>query len=101
MIGLSHYLIVSCVVFTLGILGILLNRRNLIAILLSIELMFLSVNINMVAFSYFLNDLRGQAFSLFVLTIAAAESAIGLAILMTYFRNRSTIHVDDLSQMKG
>lgn len=101
MIGLFHYLIVSSLVFLLGILGILLNRRSLITILLSIELMFLSVNINMVAFSHFLGDLTGQVFSVFILTIAAAESAIGLAILMVYFRNRSTIKVDDLSHLKG
>lgn len=101
MITLSHYLIVSSLVFALGVLGILLNRRNVIIILMSIELMLLAVNLNLVAFSHFLNDLTGQVFSLFVLTIAAAESAIGLAILVVYFRNRATIKVDDFSVMKG
>lgn len=101
MITLTHYLIVSSIVFSLGILGILLNRRNVIVILMSIELMLLAANINMVAFSHFLQDMTGQIFTLFILTVAAAEAAIGLAILVVYYRNRSTIKVDDLSVMKG
>lgn len=100
-ITLHHYLVVSALVFTLGIWGILLNRRNVIVILMSIELILLSVNINFVAFSWFLQDLVGQIFSIFVLTVAAAEAAIGLAILVVYFRNRDTIKVDDASVMKG
>lgn len=98
---LTHYLVVSSIVFTLGVLGVFLNRRNIIIVLMSIELMLLAVNINFVAFSWFLKDLSGQVFSLFILTVAAAEAAIGLAILVVYFRNRSTIKIDDLSQMKG
>jgi NADH-quinone oxidoreductase subunit K len=101
MIGLLHYLIVSSVVFVLGVFGVLLNRRNIIVILMSIELMLVAVNINMVAFSHFLGQLTGQVFALFILTVAAAESAIGLAIIVVYFRNRSTINVDDISGMKG
>lgn len=100
-ITLHHYLVVSALVFTLGIWGILLNRRNVIVILMSIELILLSVNLNFVAFSWFLQDLVGQIFSIFVLTVAAAEAAIGLAILVVYFRNRDTIKVDDASVMKG
>ena len=100
-ITLHHYLVVSAFVFTLGIWGILLNRRNVIIILMSIELILLSVNLNFVAFSWFLQDLVGQIFSIFVLTVAAAEAAIGLAILVVYFRNRDTIKVDDASVMKG
>ena len=100
-ITLHHYLVVSDLVFTLGIWGILLNRRNVIVILMSIELILLSVNLNFVAFSWFLQDLVGQIFSIFVLTVAAAEAAIGLAILVVYFRNRDTIKVDDASVMKG
>lgn len=98
---LTHYLVVSSIVFTLGVLGVFLNRRNIIIVLMSIELMLLAVNINFVAFSWFLKDLSGQVFSLFILTVAAAEAAIGLAILVVYFRNRSTIKIEDLSQMKG
>ena len=98
---LTHYLMVSSIVFTLGIFGVFLNRRNIIIVLMSIELMLLAVNINFVAFSWFLKDLSGQIFSLFILTVAAAEAAIGLAILVVYFRNRSTIKIDDLSQMRG
>lgn len=98
---LTHYLIVSSIVFTLGVMGVFLNRRNIIIVLMSIELMLLAVNINFVAFSWFLKDLSGQVFSLFILTVAAAEAAIGLAILVVYFRNRATIKIDDLSQMKG
>lgn len=98
---LTHYLVVSAIVFTLGVMGVFLNRRNIIIVLMSIELMLLAVNINFVAFSWFLKDLSGQVFSLFILTVAAAEAAIGLAILVVYFRNRSTIKIDDLNQMKG
>ena len=100
-IGLGHYLAVGAVLFTLGILGIFLNRKNIIVILMSIELMLLAVNINFVAFSYFLHDLVGQVFAMFVLTVAAAESAIGLAILVVYFRNRGTIRVEDIRLMRG
>ena len=100
-IGLSHYLTVSAILFTLGIFGIFLNRKNVIIILLSVELMLLAVNINFIAFSAFLNDLTGQVFALFVLTVAAAEAAIGLAILVVYFRNRGSIAVEDINMMKG
>ncbi|HEU0156819.1 MAG TPA: NADH-quinone oxidoreductase subunit NuoK [Stellaceae bacterium] len=101
MIGLPHYLIVAAILFTLGIFGIFLNRKNVIIILMSIELMLLAVNINFVAFSAFLNDIVGQAFAMFVLTVAAAEAAIGLAILVVYFRIRGTIRVEDINMMKG
>lgn len=100
-IGLSHYLSVAAILFTLGIFGIFLNRKNVIIILMSIELMLLAVNINLVAFSTFLGDLAGQVFALFVLTVAAAEAAIGLAILVVYFRNRGSIAVEDINLMKG
>jgi NADH-quinone oxidoreductase subunit K len=100
-IGLGHYLTVAAILFTLGIFGIFLNRRNVIIILMSIELMLLAVNINMVAFSAFLNDMVGQVFAMFILTVAAAEAAIGLAILVVYFRNRGTIAVEDINLMKG
>ena len=100
-IGLGHYLAVAAILFTLGILGIFLNRKNIIIILMSVELILLAVNINLVAFSSFLGDLTGQVFSLFILTVAAAEAAIGLAILVTYFRNRGSIAVDDVNMMKG
>lgn len=100
-IGLSHYLIVAAILFTLGIFGIFLNRKNVIIILMSVELMLLAVNINLVAFSVFLQDLVGQVFALFVLTVAAAEAAIGLAILVVYFRNRGSIAVDQINMMKG
>lgn len=100
-IGLGHYLAVAAVLFTLGIFGIFLNRRNVIVILMSVELMLLAVNINLVAFSAFLDDLAGQAFAMFILTVAAAEAAIGLAILVVYFRNRGSIAVEDVSMMKG
>ncbi len=100
-IGLSHYLTVSAILFTLGIFGIFLNRKNVIIILMSVELMLLAVNINFIAFSAFLNDLTGQVFALFVLTVAAAEAAIGLAILVVYFRNRGSIAVEDINMMKG
>jgi NADH-quinone oxidoreductase subunit K len=101
MIGLGHYLTVAAVLFTIGIFGIFLNRKNVIVIMMSVELMLLAVNINLVAFSTHLNDLVGQVFALLVLTVAAAEAAIGLAILVTYFRNRNTIAVDDITMMKG
>jgi NADH-quinone oxidoreductase subunit K len=100
-IGLAHYLTVAAVLFTLGIFGIFLNRKNVIIILMSIELMLLAVNINLVSFSVFLGDLVGQVFALFVLTVAAAEAAIGLAILVVYFRNRGSIAVEDINLMKG
>jgi len=100
-IGLAHYLIVAAILFTLGIFGIFLNRKNVIVILMSIELMLLAVNINFVAFSSFLGDMVGQVFAMFVLTVAAAEAAIGLAILVVYFRNRGTIAVADINLMKG
>ena len=100
-IGISHYLTVSAILFTLGIFGIFLNRKNVIVILMSIELILLSVNINMVAFSTHLNDLAGQVFTMFILTVAAAEAAIGLAILVVFFRNRGSIDVEDVNVMKG
>jgi NADH-quinone oxidoreductase subunit K len=100
-IGLAHYLVVASILFTLGIFGIFLNRRNVIIILMSVELMLLAVNINFVAFSSFLHDLTGQVFAMFVLTVAAAEAAIGLAILVVYFRNRGTIAVEDINLMRG
>ena len=101
MIGLAHYLTVAAILFTIGVLGIFLNRRNVILMLMAIELILLAVNINLVAFSAYLGDLVGQVFAMFVLTVAAAEAAIGLAILVIYFRNRGTIAVDDINQMKG
>ncbi len=101
MIELEHYLTVAATLFVIGIFGIFLNRKNVIVILMSIELMLLAVNINLVAFSSFLGDLTGQVFTLFILTVAAAEAAIGLAILVTFFRARGTIAVEDVSNMKG
>jgi NADH-quinone oxidoreductase subunit K len=100
-IGLTHFLSVSAILFILGVLGIFLNRKNIIVILMSIELILLSVNLNFVAFSSALQDLTGQIFAMFVLTVAAAEAAIGLAILVIYFRNRSSIAVDDVSTLRG
>lgn len=100
-IGLHHYLVVSALIFTIGILGFFLNRRNVIVLLMSIELILLSININFVAFSSYLQNLTGQIFTLFILTVAAAEAAIGLAILVVYFRNRATIDVKDASHMRG
>jgi|TARA_Y100000588_G_scaffold112784_1_gene123812 NADH-quinone oxidoreductase subunit K len=100
-ISLAHYLIVAAILFTIGVFGIFLNRKNVIIILMSIELMLLSVNINLVSFSAYLNDLVGQVFAMFVLTVAAAEAAIGLAILVIYFRNRGSISVEDVNMMKG
>jgi len=100
-IGLGHYLVVSAILLTLGVLGIFLNRKNVIVILMSVELMLLAVNINLVAFSTHLGDLMGQVFAMLVLTVAAAEAAIGLAILVCFFRNRGTIAVEDVNVMKG
>ena len=100
-IGLSSYLAVAAILFTIGVVGIFLNRKNIIIILISIELILLAVNLNFVAFSAYLGDLVGQVFALFVLTVAAAEAAIGLAILVVYFRNRGTIAVEDVNVMKG
>ncbi|MBM6595788.1 NADH-quinone oxidoreductase subunit NuoK [Microvirga sp. BT291] len=101
MIGLGHYLTVAAVLFTLGVLGIFLNRKNVIVILMSVELILLAVNINMVAFSTHMNDIVGQVFALLILTVAAAEAAIGLAILVVFFRNRGSIAVEDVNMMKG
>ena len=101
MIGIGHYLTVGAILFTLGVFGIFINRKNIIVILMSVELILLAVNINFVAFSVFLNDMVGQVFAMFVLTVAAGEAAIGLAILVIYFRNRGTIAVDDVRQMRG
>jgi NADH-quinone oxidoreductase subunit K len=100
-IGLGHYLTVAAILFTLGVFGIFLNRRNIIVILMSVELILLAVNLNLVAFSAHLGDLQGQVFALMILTVAAAEAAIGLAILVIFFRNRGSIAVEDANQMKG
>jgi NADH-quinone oxidoreductase subunit K len=100
-IGLSHYLTVAATLFTIGVLGIFLNRRNVILMLMAIELILLAVNINLVAFSAYLGDLTGQVLAMFVLTVAAAEAAIGLAILVIYFRRRGSIAVDDVNRMRG
>ncbi|MEK9725644.1 MAG: NADH-quinone oxidoreductase subunit NuoK [Rhodospirillaceae bacterium] len=100
-IGLAHYLTVAAILFTIGIFGIFLNRKNIIIILMSVELMLLAVNINLVAFSASLGDLVGQVFAMFVLTVAAAEAAVGLAILVIFFRNRGSIAVEDVNMMKG
>ena len=101
MIGLQHYLVVSAILFVLSVLGIFINRKNIIVILMAIELILLAVNLNLVAFSAYLGDLVGQVFSMFVLTVAAGEAAIGLAILVIYFRGRGTIAVDDANRMRG
>lgn len=101
MIGIEHYLTVGAILFVLGVLGIFLNRKNVIVILMAIELILLSVNINLVSFSAFMQDLVGQIFAMLVLTVAAAEAAIGLAILVIYFRGQGSIAVDDINQMKG
>ena len=101
MIGIHHYLTVSAILFVMGVLGIFINRKNVIIILMAIELILLAVNINLVAFSAYLGDMVGQVFSMFVLTVAAGEAAIGLAILVIYFRRRATISVDDVNRMKG
>ncbi|MBM3574228.1 MAG: NADH-quinone oxidoreductase subunit NuoK [Alphaproteobacteria bacterium] len=100
-IGLTHYLVVGAILFTLGVAGIILNRKNIIVILMSVELILLSVNLNFVAFSRELGDLTGQVFALYVLTVAAAEAAIGLAILVAFYRNRGTIAVEDINSLKG
>ena len=100
-IGLSHYLTVAAILFALGVLGIFVNRKNVVVILMSVELMLLAVNINLVAFSSFMHDMMGQIFAMFILTVAAAEAAIGLAILVVFFRNRGTIAVEDINMMKG
>ena len=101
MIGLTHYLVVAAILFVMGVLGIFLNRKNIIVILMAIELILLAVNLNLVAFSAALHDLVGQVFAMFVLTVAAGEAAVGLAILVIYFRGRGTIAVDDVNRMKG
>lgn len=100
-ITITHYLCLAAMVFVVGVFGIFLNRKNIIVILMSVELMLLAVNINFVAFSAYLNDLHGQVFAMFILTVAAAEAAIGLAILVTFFRNKGEIAVDQLSELKG
>ena len=100
-IGLEHYLILGAIIFTIGVIGIFLNRKNLMIILMCIELLLLAVNINLVSFSIFLNDLSGQIFTLFILTVAAAEAAIGLAIIVLYYRNAGTIQVEDIDSLKG
>ncbi len=101
MVSLSHYLVLAAILFSIAVVGIFLNRKNLIVLLMSIELMLLAVNINFVAFSHYLNDLAGQLFVFFILVVAAAEAGIGLAILVVLFRNLSSIHVDDLDSLKG
>ena len=100
-ISLEHYLILAAIIFTIGIMGIFLNRKNLIVILMCIELLLLAVNINLVSFSVFLNDLNGQIFALFILTVAVAEAAIGLAIIVAYYRNAGSIRVEDINTLKG
>ena len=100
-IGLGHYLTLGAIIFSIGIMGLFLNRKNIIVILMSIELMLLSVNINLVAFSIFLGDLTGQVFALFILTVAAAEAAIGLAIIVVYYRNSGSIRVEEIDNLKG
>ncbi len=100
-VGLGHYLTLGAIIFSIGIAGIFLNRKNVIVILMSIELILLAVNINLVSFSIFLNDITGQIFTLFILTVAAAEAAIGLAIIVVYYRNTSTIDVEKIQSLKG
>tara|TARA_B100001123_G_C14892531_1_gene860474 strand:- start:160 stop:471 length:312 start_codon:yes stop_codon:yes gene_type:complete len=100
-IALGHYLTLGAIIFTIGIAGIFLNRKNVIVILMSIELILLAVNINLVSFSIFINDINGQIFTLFILTVAAAEAAIGLAIIVVYFRNSGTVHVEEIDKLKG
>ena len=100
-IGLGHYLTLSAVILTIGILGIFLNRKNVIIILMSIELILLAVNINLVSFSIYLQDIVGQVFAMFILTVAAAEAAVGLAIIVMYYKNRGTIHIEQISSLKG
>ncbi len=101
MVGLSHYLVLGSLLFAISVIGIFLNRKNVIILLMAIELMLLAVNLNFIAFSHYLNDVAGQVFVFFILTVAAAESAIGLAILVVLFRNLRTINVDDLNSLKG
>lgn len=100
-IGLMHYLVLAALLFTIGVFGIFLNRKNVIVILMSVELMLLAVNINFVAFSSYLHDMAGQVFTMFILTVAAAEAAIGLAILVVFFRNRGSIAINDIASLKG
>ena len=100
-VDLGHYLTLGAIIFTIGVIGIFLNRKNVIVILMSIELILLSVNINLVSFSIFLNDLSGQIFTFFILTVAAADAAIGLAIIVVYYRNTGTIHVEEIDSLKG
>ena len=100
-IALGHYLILAAIIFTIGVIGIFLNRKNVIIILMSIELMLLAVNINLVSFSIFTQDLTGQIFAMFILTVAAAEAAIGLAIIVAYYRNKGSIRIEDISSLKG
>ena len=100
-VGLTHYLILASIIFAIGVMGIFLNRKNVIVILLSIELILLAVNINLVSFSIYLQDVTGQIFTMFILTIAAAEAAIGLAIIVIYYRNRGSIRVEDIDSLKG
>ena len=100
-IGLGHYLTLAAIIFSIGLAGVFLNRKNIIVILMSIELILLAVNINLVSFSIFINDLTGQIFTLFILTVAAAEAAIGLAIIVVYFRNSGTIRVEEIDKLKG
>ena len=100
-VALSHYLILAAIIFTIGVVGIFLNRKNVIIILMSIELILLAVNINLVSFSIFTQDLTGQIFAMFILTVAAAEAAIGLAIIVAYYRNKGSIRIEDISSLKG
>ena len=100
-IGLGHYLTLGAIIFTVGVVGIFLNRKNIIVILMCIELILLAVNVNLVSFSIFINDLTGQIFALFILTVAAAEAAIGLAIIVVYYRNSGTIRVEEIDKLKG
>jgi len=100
-IGLGHYLVLGAIIFSLGVIGIFLNRKNVIVILMSIELILLAVNINLVSFSIFLEDIVGQVFTMLILTVAAAEAAIGLAIIVAYYRNKGSIRVEEINQMKG
>ena len=100
-VGLGHYLTLAALIFAIGIIGIFLNRKNVIIILMSIELILLAVNINLVSFSIYLQDLVGQVFTMFILTVAAAEAAVGLAIIVIYYKNKSSIHVEQISSLKG
>jgi len=100
-IGLGHYLTLAAIIFTIGIIGVLLNRKNVIIILMSIELILVAVNINLVSFSIYLQDLTGQVFAMFILTVAAAEAAVGLAIIVAYYKNKGSIHVEQISSLKG